>query len=36
METPYDRLLAKGHDRRTARARVEEEVDETLCKWGHE
>ena len=35
VETPYDKLLAKGHDRRNARARVEEKVDETLSKWGH-
>ncbi len=35
VETPYDRLLAKGHDRRTARARVEEKVDETVSKWEH-
>jgi hypothetical protein len=32
-ETPYDRLLAKGFDRREARARVEEKVDEILSKW---
>lgn len=35
VETPYDRLLAKGHDRRNARALVEEKVDETLSKWEH-
>lgn len=35
METPYDRLLAKGHDRQNARARVEEKVDEILSKWEH-
>lgn len=35
VETPYDRLLAKGHDRRDARARVEEKVHETLSKWEH-
>jgi hypothetical protein len=35
VETPYDKLLAKGHDRRNARARVEEKVDETLSKWEH-
>ncbi|MBM4135256.1 MAG: DUF2293 domain-containing protein [Nitrospira sp.] len=35
VETPYDRLLAKGYDRRNARARVEEKVDETLSKWEH-
>jgi hypothetical protein len=35
VETPYDGLLAKGHDRRTARARVEEKVDETLSRWEH-
>jgi hypothetical protein len=32
-ETQYDRLLAKGFDRREARARVEEKVDEILSKW---
>ena len=36
VETPYDRLLAKGHDRRNARARVEEKVDKTLSKWEHQ
>jgi hypothetical protein len=35
VETPYDRLLAKGHDRRNSRALVEEKVDETLSKWEH-
>lgn len=35
VETPYDRLLAKGHDRRNARAQVEEKVDETVSKWEH-
>lgn len=35
VETPYDRLLAKGHDRQSARVRVEEKVDETLSKWEH-
>ncbi|MBE0428227.1 MAG: DUF2293 domain-containing protein [Nitrospirae bacterium] len=32
-ETPYDRLLAKGFDRREARSQVEERVDEILSKW---
>ena len=35
VETPYDRFLAKGQDRRTARAQVEEKVNETLSRWEH-
>ena len=32
-ETPYDRLLASGHDRRNARAEVEPEVARVLDRW---
>jgi hypothetical protein len=32
-ETPYDRLLATGHDRREARSRVEGKVDEIVTTW---
>jgi hypothetical protein len=32
-ETKYDELLAKGHERREARAAVEEAVDRVLRKW---
>jgi hypothetical protein len=32
-ETPYDRLLATGFERREARARVEGKVDEILNRW---
>ena len=32
-ETKYDELLAKGHERRQARAAVEEAVDRVLQKW---
>lgn len=35
VETPYDRLLAEGQDRRAARVQVEEKVDKTLKKWEH-
>lgn len=35
LETPYDRLLAEGHDRRAARVQVEEKVYETVNKWEH-
>ncbi len=34
-ETPYDRLLAIGHDRREARSRVEGKVDEIIATWSH-
>ena len=33
-ETPYDRLLASGYDRRNARAEVEREVAQVLDRWG--
>ncbi len=33
IETKYDELLAKGHDRWEARAQVEEAVEETLTAW---
>jgi len=33
VETPYDRLLAEGQDRRAARVQVEEKVDTTSNKW---
>lgn len=32
-ETPYDELLARGWERREARARVREEVDRVLASW---
>ena len=32
-ETPYDRLLASGYDRRNARAEVEREVAQVLDRW---
>jgi hypothetical protein len=32
-ETPYDRLLASGYDRRSARAKVEREVARALDRW---
>lgn len=35
VETPYDRLMAEGQDRRAARVRVEEKVDKTLNEWEH-
>ena len=31
--TPYDTLLAKGHDRWEARGRVEDNVQQLLAKW---
>jgi len=34
IETPYDRLLAMGYDRRDARSRVEARVDEIISSWG--
>ena len=33
-ETPYDRLLADGHDRSDARAQVQEAVTHVLAEWG--
>jgi hypothetical protein len=33
-ETPYDALLARGHDRWEARAAVEEAVRRVLQQWG--
>jgi hypothetical protein len=32
-ETPYDRLLAMGHDRREAKSRVEGRVGEIILSW---
>jgi hypothetical protein len=32
-ETPYDKLLAAGYDRRNARAEVEREVAQVLDQW---
>ncbi len=32
-ETPYDRLLASGRDRRNARAEVERQVARVLDRW---
>jgi hypothetical protein len=32
-ETPYDKLLAAGYDRRNARAEVEREVAQVLNQW---
>jgi len=34
-ETPYDRLLAMGYDRREARSRVEGRVDEIMLTWSN-
>ena len=31
--TPYDTLLAKGYERRDARDKVEEDVQQVLAKW---
>ncbi|MCK4814314.1 DUF2293 domain-containing protein, partial [bacterium] len=31
--TPYDTLLAKGYERRDARDKVEDEVQQMLVKW---
>jgi hypothetical protein len=36
IETPYDKLLAKGVDRHEARRRVEGRVDEFLRMWSSE
>jgi hypothetical protein len=33
IETPYDKLLAMGYDRRDARSRVEGRVDEIISTW---
>jgi hypothetical protein len=32
-ETPYDDLLAMGHERLEARAQVKEAVDQVLTQW---
>ncbi len=34
-ETPYDRLLAMGYDRREARSHVEGKVDEVISTWSN-
>ena len=32
-ETEYDTLLARGSERRAARAQVEEKIDRVLARW---
>jgi hypothetical protein len=33
VKTPYDELLARGHDRREARVTVKTRVDRVMAKW---